>query len=203
MANAPYVRIENLSKRFGDTQAVTDASFSVSKGEILGFLGPNGAGKSTTMRMICGYVRPSGGDVYVRETNVREDPVACRKHIGYLPEGGPLYLDMTTDAFLRFIGDSRALYGKKLETRLDFVNNALRLSDVWYRPLEELSKGYRRRVALAQALLHDPDVLVLDEPTDGLDPNQKREVLKPRFQLFSVERARISDKTQKCVGRHV
>ncbi|MET0154841.1 MAG: ABC transporter ATP-binding protein [Rickettsiales bacterium] len=176
MTIEPSIRIEKLTKSFGGVRAVSDVSFSVGKGEILGFLGPNGAGKSTTMRMACGYLRPDSGSASVCGFDAATQSKECRRHIGYLPEGGPLYLDMTADAFLRFIGDARGVTGGKLEERLDFVNVALRLSDVWYRPLDELSKGYRRRVALAQALLHDPEVLILDEPTDGLDPNQKREV---------------------------
>jgi ABC-2 type transport system ATP-binding protein len=176
MRQEPYIKIDGLSKRFGHVLAVDGVSFSVDKGEILGFLGPNGAGKSTTMRIASGYLRPTAGSVFVLGKDVQAEPMECRRHIGYLPEGGPLYLDMTADAFLRFVGAARGLQGGRLEERLDFVNEALQLAEVWNRPLETLSKGYRRRVALAQALLHDPDVLILDEPTDGLDPNQKREV---------------------------
>ena len=169
------IAINGVSKRYGSLTAADDVSISVNKGEIVGFLGPNGAGKSTTMRVATGYLKPDGGSVTVCGSDIAVDPVNARRHIGYLPEGGPLYTDMTADGFLRFVGAVRGIKGPLLEQRLDFVNAALHLSDVWYKPLETLSKGYKRRVALAQALLHDPKVLILDEPTDGLDPNQKRE----------------------------
>lgn len=171
-----FIDIQGISKRFGSVQAVNDVSLRVSKGEILGFLGPNGAGKSTTMRIATGFLKADIGNVTVCGTELSADPVGCKRHIGYLPEGGPLYTDMTADGFLKFVGSARGIPKKMLEQRLDFVNDALHLSHVWYKPLDTLSKGYKRRVALAQALLHDPKILILDEPTDGLDPNQKREV---------------------------
>lgn len=170
-----FIEIEDISKKFGDLQAAKNVSFRVNKGEILGFLGPNGAGKSTTMRIATGFLQSDSGSITVCGTALAQDPIACKRRIGYLPEGGPLYTDMTADGFLTFVGESRGMPAVILKERLDFVNDALHLSDVWYKPLETLSKGYKRRVALAQALLHDPDVLILDEPTDGLDPNQKRE----------------------------
>lgn len=170
------VAIENLSKRFGNFQAVSDISFSVDKGEVLGFLGPNGAGKSTTMRMATGFLEPSEGSVTICGKNIMEFPVETRQRIGYLPEGGPLYAEMTSEAFLRFVGEVRGLKGEKLEERLRFVKDKLQIEGVWHKTIDTLSKGYKRRVALAQAILHDPEVLILDEPTDGLDPNQKHDV---------------------------
>jgi ABC-2 type transport system ATP-binding protein len=170
------VSVQNLSKKFGDFQAVKGISFSVKQGEVLGFLGPNGAGKTTSMRMITGYLPTSGGSIDVCGVNVLENPIAAQKHMGYLPEGGPLYSDMNPASFLKFIGEIRGLGGVKLNDRIDYVVDKLHLSNVFYQTIETLSKGYKRRVALAQAILHDPDVLILDEPTDGLDPNQKFEV---------------------------
>lgn len=170
------VSIKNLTKHFGSFQAVKGISFSVDKGEVLGFLGPNGAGKTTSMRMITGYLPPTAGDITVCDVNVLENPIAAQKCIGYLPEGGPLYHDMTPNSFLHFIGDVRGLKGSHLEDRIEYVVEKLNIADVFYKSIDTLSKGYKRRVALAQAIIHDPQVLILDEPTDGLDPNQKFEV---------------------------
>jgi ABC-2 type transport system ATP-binding protein len=170
------VSIQNLSKNFGEFQAVKGISFSAKQGEVLGFLGPNGAGKTTTMRMITGYLPPSAGSIDVCGINVLENPIEAQKRIGYLPEGGPLYNDMTPASFLSFIGQIRNLSDVQLRDRIDYVVDNLHLSKVFYQPIETLSKGYKRRVALAQAIIHNPDVLILDEPTDGLDPNQKFEV---------------------------
>lgn len=171
-----FISIKNLSKNFGELKAVKSVSFSVGKGEVLGFLGPNGAGKSTTMRMITGYFPPSDGEINICGINVLENPVEAQKNIGYLPEGGPLYNDMTPASFLNFIADIRALGNVQRKERLEYVIDKLHLSKVFYQTIDTLSKGYKRRVALAQAILHDPKVLILDEPTDGLDPNQKFEV---------------------------
>ncbi|MCE3232292.1 MAG: transporter ATP-binding protein [Rickettsiaceae bacterium] len=173
---AVSVSIRNLSKKFNEFHAVKGISFTVSQGEVLGFLGPNGAGKTTTMRMITGYLPPSAGNVEVCGIDALENPIEAQKRLGYLPEGGPLYNDMTPNSFLRFIGEVRGLSEVKLNERIDYVVEKLYINDVFYQPIETLSKGYKRRVALAQAILHDPDVLILDEPTDGLDPNQKFEV---------------------------
>ena len=170
------VSINDLSKKFGSLKAVDGISFSVAKGEVLGFLGPNGAGKTTTMRMIMGYFPPTSGRVEVCGLNVQEKSMQLRSKIGYLPEGGPLYGDMTAQSFLDFIGRIRGLSGVALRSRMDFVVEALHLGDVLKQNIDTLSKGYKRRVALAQAIIHDPEVLVLDEPTDGLDPNQKHDV---------------------------
>lgn len=171
-----YVSIKKLSKVFGSNPAVSDVSFSVSKGEILGFLGPNGAGKTTTMRMITGYMQPTSGEIYVCGTNIQKKPLEARQRIGYLPEGAPLYSEMTPYSFLKFIGEIRGLQSKYLQERMDFVIDKLQLSEVLKQNIETLSKGFKRRVALAQAIIHDPKILILDEPTDGLDPNQKYEV---------------------------
>lgn len=176
MAQDSYIRISDVTKRFGSVRAAEGVSLAATKGEIVGFLGPNGAGKSTTMRIATGYLRPDSGTVTAMGFDIAADSKACRACIGYLPEGGPLYTDMTPDGFLRFVGKARGLSGARLEQRLDFVCFSLDIAHVWRRPIETLSKGFRRRVALAQALLHDPEILILDEPTDGLDPNQKREV---------------------------
>ncbi len=170
------VEIKSLSKSFGQFHAVSDISFNVGKGEVLGFLGPNGAGKSTTMRMAMGFLEPTAGKITICGKDISEQPVESRAHIGYLPEGGPLYSDMTPAAFLKFIGNVRGLKSNALNERLEFVVDKLQISGVYHKTIDTLSKGYKRRVALAQAILHNPDVLILDEPTDGLDPNQKYEV---------------------------
>ncbi|MDB2414283.1 ABC transporter ATP-binding protein [Rickettsiales bacterium] len=170
------VKIEEVSRSFGDILAVNNISLSVKKGEVLGFLGPNGAGKSTTMRMITGYISPTSGKISVCDRDICEDRINAQKHIGYLPEGGPLYEDMTPASFLSFVADVRKLDNQLKKARIEYVVENLHLSKVWYQNIDTLSKGYKRRVALAQAILHDPDVLILDEPTDGLDPNQKYEV---------------------------
>jgi ABC-2 type transport system ATP-binding protein len=151
-------------------------SFSVKKGEVLGFLGPNGAGKSTTMKMITGFLTPTRGTVRVCGYDVLENPIAVKAHLGYLPEGAPAYADMTPDNFLKFIAEIRGLSGKEKRIAIDSAIERARIKNVMYQPIETLSKGYKRRVGLAQAILHNPPVLILDEPTDGLDPNQKHEV---------------------------
>jgi len=165
-----------LRKQFGSLVAVDQISFSVGAGEVLGFLGPNGAGKSTTMKMIAGFLSPSGGRASVCGHDVETDPVAAKRCLGYLPEGAPSYGEMTPASFLRFVAEIRGLAGAERRRRLDEVIERLQLGSVIQQPIETLSKGYRRRVGLAQAILHDPQVLILDEPTDGLDPNQKHEV---------------------------
>ncbi|MCS6780634.1 MAG: ABC transporter ATP-binding protein [Geminicoccaceae bacterium] len=172
------VRLERLTKRFGDVHAVEDVSFSVGRGEVLGFLGPNGAGKSTTMRMLTGFILPTSGSARVMGFDVVEQPREAKQRIGYLPEGAPSYGDMSPLAFLRFVGEMRGIHGRELARRIGAAIERTSLEEVANRPIETLSKGFRRRVGLAQAILHDPPVLVLDEPTDGLDPNQKHEVRK-------------------------
>ena len=170
------VELDQLSKSFGSFQAVANISLSVSKGEVLGFLGPNGAGKTTTMRMIAGFLTPSAGAARVCGRDVVEDPTGVKSVIGYLPEGSPSYDDMTVRGFLKFIAEIRGYSGAERDARVDSVVARLGLTDVMDRAIDILSKGYRRRVGLAQSILHDPPVLILDEPTDGLDPNQKHEV---------------------------
>ena len=168
--------VRRLSRHFGPITAVDDVSFGVDRGGVLGFLGPNGAGKTTTMRMIAGFLAPSAGTAIVCGADVGRDPVAVKRHLGYLPEGAPLYIDMTPAGFLEFVASIRGLRGAHRRQRIAEVVERMQLGGVWRQRIETLSKGYRRRVALAQAILHDPDVLILDEPTDGLDPNQKHEV---------------------------
>ncbi len=170
------IRTEALTKRYGDQLAVDHISFIVEPGEVLGFLGPNGAGKTTTMRMIAGFITPSSGSASVCGHDVVKDPVRAKSCIGYLPEGAPSYGEMTVSEFLDFIADVRGLAGARRAQRKSSVTDQLGLGPVLGQVIETLSKGYRRRVGLAQALIHDPQVLILDEPTDGLDPNQKHEV---------------------------
>ena len=170
------IEVRNLSKQFGEIAAVRDVSFNVSRGEVLGFLGPNGAGKSTTMRMLTGFLTPSAGTVTVDGLSLTEESLAIKRKIGYLPEGAPLYGDMTTGSFLRFIAEIRGYRGAEQALRVADVVAKVHLDPVLNRPIETLSKGFKRRVGLAQAIIHDPEILILDEPTDGLDPIQKHEV---------------------------
>nr|MBO2489521.1 multidrug ABC transporter ATP-binding protein [Gammaproteobacteria bacterium] len=170
------IEISHLTKRYGPLTAVDDISFTVEPGQVLGFLGPNGAGKSTTMKMITGFLAPTSGTIRVCGHDVAHEPLAAKACMGYLPEGAPSYSEMTVRAFLEFIADVRGLTGERRRSRLDDVISRLALAGVLEQVIETLSKGFRRRVGLAQALLHDPQVLILDEPTDGLDPNQKHEV---------------------------
>lgn len=172
------IDVRALQKRFGVIDAVNDVSFSVQRGEVLGFLGPNGAGKSTTMKIITGYMPATAGEVFVCGRDVQRDPLHGKRHIGYLPEGAPLYGDMTTASLLAFTASIRKMPAATRQSRIDEVIEALDLGPVLLRRIETLSKGFKRRVGLAQAVLHDPDVLILDEPTDGLDPNQKYQVRK-------------------------
>ena len=170
------IEISQLAKDFGDIPAVCGIDFSVRPGDILGFLGPNGAGKSTTMKMIVGFITPSSGSVRVCGHDVQQDPRGAQRLIGYLPEGAPAWEEMTVLEFLRFIGAVRGYRGSEREQRVAAAVERMGLDDVYRQRIETLSKGYKRRVGLAQALLHDPRVLILDEPTDGLDPNQKHQV---------------------------
>jgi ABC-2 type transport system ATP-binding protein len=172
----PLLVIEGLTKRFGPVLAVDGVSFELRRGEVLGFLGPNGAGKSTTMRMITGYLPPTDGRVTVCGLDLEQAPIEVRRRIGYLPEGAPAYGDMTPLGLLRFAATLRGFAGAAQRERIDAMIDLLELKSVLRKPIETLSKGFKRRVGLALALLHDPDVLILDEPTDGLDPNQKHHV---------------------------
>jgi len=170
------IKAEQLSKRYEAVTAVDDVTFEVRPGEVLGFLGPNGAGKTTTMRMLAGFVRPTGGKASICGHDIEAEPLAAKERLGYLPEGAPSYGEMRVRGFLEFIADLRRLDGPRRRARLDYVIERLQLAAVLEQSIETLSKGFRRRVGLAQALIHDPPVLILDEPTDGLDPNQKFEV---------------------------
>ncbi|MCZ6598391.1 MAG: ABC transporter ATP-binding protein [Planctomycetota bacterium] len=170
------IEIKGLTKSFGPLLAVDAVSFTVDRGEVLGFLGPNGAGKSTTMKMVTGFLSPTSGEVKVCGHDIDSDTIAAKSKIGYLPEGAPAYPDMTPLGFLRFVAEIRGYFGPEREERVAAAASKLHLEEVMHQPIDTLSKGFKRRVALAQAILHDPPVLVLDEPTDGLDPNQKHEV---------------------------
>ena len=170
------IKVENLSKAFGPKLAVNDVSFAVERGEVLGFLGPNGAGKSTTMRMITGFIPPTGGRITVGGYDIVENPLPPKRLIGYLPENAPGYADMTVYGFLKFSGELRGLHGGALKQAVNKAVELCFLENVLYQTIDTLSKGYKHRTCLAQSLIHDPEILILDEPTDGLDPNQKHEV---------------------------
>jgi ABC-2 type transport system ATP-binding protein len=170
------IEIEGLTKRFGPVTAVANLSLSVGKGEVLGFLGPNGAGKSTTMKMVTGYLAPTAGKISICGHDVETDQIAAQSMLGYLPEGAPAYGDMTSRQFLTFIAGVRGYRGDAANAAIAKVVAKTELAPVLDRPIETLSKGFKRRVGLAQAILHDPPVLIMDEPTDGLDPNQKHSV---------------------------
>lgn len=170
------VEVRALDKKFGSIHAVRDVSFTVGHGEVLGFLGPNGAGKSTTMKMITGFLEPTSGTVIVNGKDVIENPIDVKSSIGYLPEGAPSYGEMTVLSFLRFIAEIRGFDGAESQSRIDEVVKKINLESVLNQSIETLSKGFKRRVGMAQTIIHDPDVLIMDEPTDGLDPNQKHEV---------------------------
>lgn len=170
------IKIDNLKKSFGDFCAVDGITFSVGQGEVLGFLGPNGAGKSTTMKMLTGFIKPTAGTVSIFGNDIEKDALAAKQVIGYLPEGAPAYGDMTVSQYLAFIAEVRGFGGAALQERVQQVVNRLALQSVLHRPVDNLSKGFKRRVGIAQAIIHDPQVLILDEPTDGLDPNQKHQV---------------------------
>ena len=170
------IALTHLTKHFGPLKAVDGINMSVVKGEVLGFLGPNGAGKSTTMKMITGFLTPTDGEALVDGIDVVQDPVAAKRRIGYLPEGAPCYGDMTPLSFLGFIAEVRGLSGAERRRAIDQAVARVEIGGVLQQPIETLSKGFKRRVGLAQAILHNPPVLILDEPTDGLDPNQKHQV---------------------------
>ena len=170
------IRVDNLSKFFGAKRAVDGISFSVERGEVLGFLGPNGAGKSTTMRMITGFIPASGGTVTVGGFDIESQPIEAKRLMGYLPENAPAYTDMTVYSFLHFAAEIRGLRGDAKKTAVNRAVEMCFLEGVLHQSVDTLSKGYRHRTCFAQSIIHDPDVLILDEPTDGLDPNQKHEI---------------------------
>lgn len=170
------IYVNNLSKKFGHFTAVNELTFNIQPGDVVGFLGPNGAGKSTTMKMLTGFLAPTTGDILISDLSIQTDAKKIQTKIGYLPEGAPAYGDMTPLQFLHFIASVRGLKGTEKLHRINTVIKQLELQSVLDRPIDNLSKGFKRRVGLAQAILHDPEILILDEPTDGLDPNQKHQV---------------------------
>lgn len=172
------IKVNHLIKKFDAIEAVNDISFNVEKGDVLGFLGPNGAGKSTTMKMLVSYLQPSSGEIFIDEISVLDSPIYAKKIIGYMPENAPLYDDMTVSNFLNYIAEMRGIPLDKRQEEIERVLKICTLEEVSLQMIGTLSKGFRRRVSLGQALIHDPKVLILDEPTDGLDPNQKHEVRK-------------------------
>jgi ABC-2 type transport system ATP-binding protein len=175
-AETKMISVDKLCRTFGSIIAVDDISFEVQKGQVLGFLGPNGAGKSTAMKMLACFLEPDSGTASICGYDIRKDPVNVRKCLGYLAENAPAYGEMTVGSFLNFICDAREIRGAKRRQAIDRIVTMCSVESVYHQSIETLSKGYRRRVGLAQALIHDPQVLILDEPTDGLDPNQKHEV---------------------------
>ncbi|HUR37937.1 MAG TPA: ABC transporter ATP-binding protein [Planctomycetota bacterium] len=177
MTDAPImIQAENLSKVYGSFHALKNVSFSIPRGQVTAFLGPNGAGKTTTMKILSGFLSPTSGVARVAGFDVATDRLAAAEKLGYLPENGPLYLDMTPLALLRFFGEARGMGPNRLAERIEAVTTLLSLKSVLEKPIQKLSKGYRQRCGMAQALLHEPDVLIMDEPTSGLDPNQIRDV---------------------------
>jgi ABC-2 type transport system ATP-binding protein len=184
------LKVDNLKKSFGGFQAVKGISFSVGKGEVLGFLGPNGAGKSTTMRMITGFIPPTSGTASICGHDIINEPVAAKSCFGYLPENAPSYRSMTVEDFLSFTAAVRGFTGKAGREKVEAVIAKARLSAVARQTIETLSKGYRQRTCFAQAIIHDPQVLIMDEPTDGLDPNQKF-VVREMIKEMSAEKAII------------
>ena len=170
------IEADGLSKFYGDFAACRDVTFAIRQGEVAAFLGPNGAGKSTTMKLLTGYLAPSEGEARIAGYNVATERIEAAKRLGYLPENGPLYPDMTPRSLLRFFGSARGMTREKIDERMDVVIDLCKLSSVVGKPIGKLSKGFRQRVGMAQVLLHEPDVLIMDEPTAGLDPNQIREV---------------------------
>ncbi len=199
------IEVRNLTKKFGFFKAVDNISFQLGKGEVVGFLGPNGAGKSTTMKMITGYYSPASGSVLINGINVEDHPRQTKTVIGYLPENAPVYKDFTVLEFLKFCGSIRGLKGKELTCAIDRVIGLCDLGKVIYQTIDTLSKGYTKRVCLGQAIIHDPPYLILDEPTDGLDPNQKeqihnliKEMRKTKTILLSTH---ILDEAENCCSR--
>lgn len=186
------IEARNLSKYYGSFVAIEEISFRIPAGQVVAFLGPNGAGKSTTMKILSGYLAPSEGTAFIAGLDIQRDRLEASRRMGYLPENGPLYLDMTPKELLEFFGAARSLEGSELMDRIDWVTGRCALQEVLEKPIGKLSKGYRQRVGLAQALLHDPDVLIMDEPTAGLDPNQIREFRRSIRDLAETKTVLIS-----------
>ena len=190
--NHAMIEAEGISKYYGPFVAIKDIHFSIPQGQIVAFLGPNGAGKTTTMKILTGYLSPSEGTAKIAGLDVQQNRLEAARHLGYLPENGPLYLEMTPLELLRFFGEARGLSPEQTADRIETVVEQCGLQDVLERPISKLSKGYRQRVGLAQALLHDPDVLIMDEPTAGLDPNQIRDFRKNIRELAKKKTIMIS-----------
>ncbi len=188
----PMIEADRLSKFYGPFAAARDVSFKVNEGELVAFLGPNGAGKSTTMKMLTGYLAPSEGTARIAGHDMYHDRIAGSQRLGYLPENGPLYPDMTPHGMLSFFADARGMLPAYKKERVGAVIELCDLTSVVYKPISKLSKGFRQRVGMAQALLHEPDVLILDEPTAGLDPNQIREVRKTMHKLKETKTILLS-----------
>lgn len=191
------IDVKTISKRFGATVAVDKVTFTVEKGEIVGFLGPNGAGKSTTMKLLTGYIAASEGIARIAGHDMATDRIAGSERLGYLPENGPLYPDMTPSSLLEFFADARGMFRDQRQKRIAAVVELCMLGSVFHKPISKLSKGYRQRLGMAQALLHEPDVLIMDEPTVGLDPNQIREVRR------TMERLRDEEKKTILLSTHI
>lgn len=186
------IEARGLSKFYGDFAATTDVSFSVPQGQVCAFLGPNGAGKSTTMKMLTGYLAPSQGQAFLAGRDVAEDRLGASEKLGYLPENGPLYTEMTPEGMLKYIAGVRGVSGSRLSDRLQWVAEKCSLDEVWRKPIAKLSRGFRQRVGMAHALLHDPEVLILDEPTSGLDPNQVHGVRELILELAETKTILLS-----------
>ncbi|MEC7356206.1 MAG: ATP-binding cassette domain-containing protein [Planctomycetota bacterium] len=191
-SSPPMIEAVGLSKFYGDFAAARDIAFSVPRGQVCAFLGPNGAGKSTTMKMLTGFLSPSEGSARIGGFDVGTDRLRAAEVLGYLPENGPLYQEMTPQSFLKYVGQTRLMKGEVLQSRLEYVAESCGLSDVWGKAIGKLSRGYRQRVGMAQALLHDPEVLILDEPTSGLDPNQVHGVRELILQLGETKTVLLS-----------
>ncbi len=192
MSQKIMIKADKLSKFYGRFVAVKDITFAIPEGQIVAFLGPNGAGKTTTMKIISGFLAPSEGRAFIAGLDVNKDRINIAKRLGYLPENGPLYLDMTPAELLNFFGEARGLDPVKLQQRIEYVTEQCVLHEVLEKPISKLSKGFRQRVGMAQALLHDPDVLIMDEPTGGLDPNQIREFRRNIRELSKTKTILIS-----------
>ena len=181
-----------LSKFYGEFAATRDVSFTVPRGQVCAFLGPNGAGKSTTMKMLTGFLSPSRGEAFLAGQNVSTDRLKASEKLGYLPENGPLYAEMTPEGMLKYMGEVRGVTGSTLSDRLAWVADKCSLNEVWRKPISKLSRGFRQRVGMAHAMLHDPDVLILDEPTSGLDPNQVHGVRELILELAQTKTILLS-----------